>query len=160
MKIQKGGVATMPTKEQRSMQAMQPQDAQVAERMKKWERVLGPLLSEQRAQQQMGVETVEEMVRLRAERQVLALPTYKVALVYPAFQFAPEGQVRPEVALVLHAFESVLHDEEDLQCMAASWLRGSQAYLGGQTPQRWGEITGDVERVRDAAELTAARLEH
>lgn len=128
--------------------------------MRQWEQILGQLLTEQQVRALLGAANMVALEKLREDRVLLALPTPQGSTVYPAFQFTPEGGLRREVALVLQTFSHVLTEEEDLQYMAASWLRTPQASLDGETPLAWADAHRDLEQMRGAAELTAARLAH
>jgi hypothetical protein len=68
--------------------------------------------------------------RWRAENRVVAVPVAD-ELLYPGFQFTPEGRPHPTVGAALEALRS-LPDLSDWQ--AALWFLGANGWLGGRRP--------------------------
>jgi hypothetical protein len=83
--------------------------------------------------------------RWRGENRVVAVPVGD-ELLYPGFQFTPEGRPHPTVGAALRTLRS-LSDLSDWQ--AALWFVGANGWLGGRRPVDL--LDGDPGAVEDAA---------
>jgi hypothetical protein len=119
----------------------------------RWRALLGPLLDRVEVQQRLGLGAADVRT-MEAGGRLLALPTESGDVVFPAFQFGPDGKVEPTIGRVL----AILLPVVVTPYTVASWLRSPRDDLGRQTPLDWLAAGHDPDQVIAAAELTAARL--
>ncbi|MBI4493771.1 MAG: hypothetical protein HY690_13345 [Chloroflexi bacterium] len=119
-----------------------------------WRRHLGPLLDTRQVQELLGVRTRQAVNDLAKRRRLLALPTQKRRLRFPAFQFTGEGRPYPVLPAILDTFAGAVASPHTI----ASWFVTPQPLLEGETPARWLQQGRDPEAVKEAARRSAARL--
>ena len=119
-----------------------------------WRELLGRLLSISEVQQLIGAKTVREVSGLVETKRLLALPTKRSGLLFPAFQFTHDGRLNPTIGDVI----AILADSVVTPYMIASWLKSPNDDLGGASPVRWLELGRDPSRVLAEARVVAARL--
>lgn len=121
----------------------------------RWRDLLGPLLDRRDVQHRLGPGPAADVRDLEASGRLLGLPTESGDVVFPAFQFGPDGNVDPTILRILAILGPVVATPYTI----ASWLRSPRKDLGGRTPVEWLELGHDPDSVIAAAELAAARLE-
>lgn len=118
-----------------------------------WEDFLGPLLAQDAVGDILGITSRQGVNDLCRRRRILGLPT-KEGRLYPAFQFK-DGRALPGLPAILGLLLA-----EASEWSVASWLRTPQPEVEGRTPVEalTADTPSDLERVRVAAQRTAARL--
>ncbi len=121
-----------------------------------WRNHLGRLLTRDEAQELLGIGTRQGIHDLVKRGRLLALPTERGTLEFPAFQF---DVARREVfPVVKPAIEELRPAFDDDAFAIASWFVSPNDLLGSATPADW--MRGrDDDLLLEAARRTAARLE-
>lgn len=119
-----------------------------------WGRQLGGLLSLQDAQALLHVRTRQAVHDLVQRGRLLGLPTRNGRMVYPRFQFGPDGRPYAALGSILAVFRAVKTNPWTI----ASWFTSEQAELEGLTPTEWFARGKDVERLVEVARHSAAPL--
>jgi hypothetical protein len=88
-----------------------------------------------------------------ARHAVLACPLQDGGVVYPAWQFLPNGTTIPALAEVL----SALSDGTDDAWMIALWMQAPSEHLGGARPSEWLRDGGDPQQVLAMTRDVASR---
>jgi hypothetical protein len=119
-----------------------------------WGRQVGGLRSLQDVQALLGVSRRQAVHDLVQRGRLLGLPLREGRIVYPRFQFGPNGRPFPALGSVLAAFRAV----EANPWTIASWCTTEQPELQGLTPAEWLAQGRDAERLAEAARHAAAPL--
>lgn len=85
---------------------------------------------------------VDDLAEWTSAGRVLGLTTSDGVEVYPAFQFTPDGTLRPEFLSVLRVFGGI-----DPWTIAV-WLRTRHPDLNNTSPDQWLATGNDPDRVR------------
>jgi hypothetical protein len=113
--------------------------------------LVGPYYDASGAAARLGCPAEDLAERVTAGN-LLCVVTADGVPLYPAFQFAPDGTVRPDLAKALRALTG--HNAWSV----AVWLRTLNDNLDGRSPDRWLAAGGDPEWVRVLAGRWAALL--
>lgn len=124
--------------------------------MKSWMRILGPLLEIEKVREALGLRSQRDVRTLSTKGQLLTLDSPEGQELYPLFQFAENGNVRPEIARLLKIFSSAVNTPYTI----ASWFVSPQDLLEQETPAAWLRSGRDPELVFEAARRAAAKLAH
>jgi hypothetical protein len=129
--------------------------ARAAERGDPWPKLLGPLLHAEEVRELVGLCSLEDLDELVRRWRILALPTRRGGVVYPAFQFDGHGQPYPTIAEVIEILAPVAVTPYTI----ASWLMSPNEFLGDETPMQLLRTERDPERVMTEARYAAAHME-
>jgi hypothetical protein len=116
--------------------------------------VIGPFYDTAGVARRLQVSTSTVHHRAR-QHHLLACPTAEGALVYPTWQFGPDGTPLPG----LDAVVETLSKSTDDRWQIALWLRTASAQLKDETPHE-ALRRGKAKSVQLLAEQTAARWQH
>lgn len=119
-----------------------------------WRELLGAVLDRREVERLLNLGTQGELDDLVAESRLLALPAKRGELLFPAFQFGPNGSLNQTIIKVMTILRPVVVTSYTI----ASWLRSPKEQLGGKTPVEWLDLGNDPESVIAAAELAADHL--
>lgn len=118
-----------------------------------WEQAVGPLLSEERACERLGL-SARQLGELADIRRVLALQERSGARRYPAWQFDQAG--RPLEPLIA-AHRLLVRDGGMSPWSAAAWCVREHPELDGRSPREWAAAGERVDALLRAARRDASR---
>jgi hypothetical protein len=130
--------------------------AREAERGDPWPKLLGPLLHAEDVRELVGLSSLEELDELVRQWRILALPTRRGGVVYPAFQFDDDGQPFPTIAEVIEILAPVAVTPYTI----ASWLMSPKPYFEDQSPMQWLKSGRPPRHVVTEARLAADHMAH
>jgi hypothetical protein len=130
--------------------------AREAERGDPWPKLLGPLLRAEDVRELVGLTSLEELDELVRQWRILALPTRRGGVVYPAFQFDDDGQPFSAIAEVIEILAPVAVTPYTI----ASWLMSPKPYFEDQTPIQWLKSGRTPRHVVAEARLAADHMAH
>lgn len=120
-----------------------------------WPKLLGPLLHAEDVRKLVGLSSLEELDELVRRWRILALPTNRGSVVYPAFQFDENGQPYRVIAEIIEILAPVAISPYTI----ASWLMSPNEFLGNDTPMHVLKTERDPQRVLTEARYAAAHME-
>ena len=121
-----------------------------------WRKHLGPLYSSKQVREVMGRGSRQSVNELVRRGRLLALPQSDGSLLFPAFQFARDGNRLPGLERILEIFAGAVESTYT----TASWFVTAEPLLGGKTPAAWLRTGSSVEPALVAARRYAERLRH
>jgi hypothetical protein len=119
-----------------------------------WGQQLGESLGLAEVKALLGVTSRQAVHDLVRRGRLLGLPLRNGRVVYPRFQFGPDGRPHPTLAAVLAA----LRDGTANPWTMASWFTTEHLELEGMTPAAWLQEGMDPERLVIVARRSAAPL--
>jgi len=118
-----------------------------------WGRQVGRMLSSREATELLGVS--RQAVHERTQRgSLLALRGSDGSVLYPAFQFGPNGRPLVGIAEALRPLTPVVESAYTI----AAWFTSPEPELGGATPSDWLREGRNPDAVVEQARREAARL--
>jgi hypothetical protein len=118
-----------------------------------WGRQVGTMLSSREVTELLDV--TRQAVHDRTQRgSLLAVRGSDGGILYPAFQFGPNGRPLPGVPEATRTLAPVVETTYTI----AAWFTSPEPELGGATPSDWLRGGGDPDAVVEQARREAARL--
>jgi hypothetical protein len=118
-----------------------------------WGRQIGRMLSSREVTELLDVS--RQAVHERTQRgSLLAVRGTDGGILYPAFQFGPNGQPLPGLSEAVRTLAPVVETTYTI----AAWFTSPEPELGGATPSDWLRNRGDPDAVVEQARREAARL--